>query len=198
MKKLVFFATCSIAFAAPAPASAQSLDNLLRTVGRLASGAKSVTPRSQAFTPMTVSASPADAAALKLALDRAIAGRGATSRALTEARPLIEKLLMTIGCATDVRALNSLNAFRLKPYSYQSGIGNTTLTAMGGSAGGMSHHDRRTCAQVLRVTDLKQLALNAFSLRVYYLSPSSGEARDTTVSFRKMDSEWLIDEIREF
>jgi hypothetical protein len=49
--------------------------------------------------------------------------------------------------------------------------------------------------QVVRVADLQQPTLNSLSIRTYFVSPSSGEARNVTTSFRLMDGTWLIDKI---
>lgn len=117
---------------------------------------------------------------------------------MADAAPLIERGLMTVGCATDASALHSLNRVRLKPVTYRTGDDTLNRVAMGLSGVGMPYHDRRTCVDPFRIREVRKPALNALQMTVDYLSASSGEARSNTFSFRKIDGDWLLDEIGYF
>ena len=190
MKKLL---TAAAIFLSAAPASADPLGGLLRTINRAASGAKKMAPVRTNLASVSVPAKAADVASLKAALDKAVAPKTTTASSLAAARPVVERLLMTMGCATSAKALHGLNRDRLKPQTYTSVDDDLNYTAMG--LGSLMTHDRRTCMQVARIADLEQPPLNALSIRTFFVSPSSGEARNVTTSFRLMDGSWLVDKI---
>lgn len=100
---------------------------------------------------------------------------------------------MTMGCATSAKALHGLNRDRLTPQTYGSVDDDLHYTAMG--VGSLMTDDRRTCMQVARIAELEQPTLNSLSIRTYFVSPSSGEARNTGISFRLTDGTWLVDKI---
>lgn len=192
MMKKVF--TAAIIALSAAQVSADPLGGLLRTIDRVAGGAKKMAPVRTNLAAVTVPARAADVASLKVALDRAVAPKTTAASSLTAARPVVERLLMTMGCATSAKALHSLNRDRLTPKTYSDY--DYDHTAMGY----YEHmtHDRRNCMQVARISDLKQPTLNSLEFRTYFVSPSSGEARNVATSFRLMDGTWLIDETSMF
>lgn len=100
---------------------------------------------------------------------------------------------MTMGCATTAKALHALNRDQLSPKTYFTLDDDLHYTAMGVAS--LMTHDRRNCMQVSRITDLKQPTMNSLSVRSFFISPTSGEARNVTVSFRRIDGSWLIDDI---
>lgn len=192
MKRLL---TAVIIVLSATQASANPLGGLLRTFKQIAGGAKKVVPGPTKPAGASVPVGASDAASLKAALDRAVAPKTTAAASLASARPIVERLLTTMGCATSASALHSLNRDRLTPATYGFSD-NDNRTAMGYGIG--MTHDRRTCMQVARVTELQQRTLNSLSFRTYYVSASSGEARNVTSSLRLMDGTWLIDEIGYF
>ena len=188
----ILFAAALLAVSA-APATAQSLGGLLRTIDRVATGATRVAPGRALAGGLTALSGAADVASLKAALDKATAERTTAASSLALARPVVERLLMTMGCATSAKALHALNRDRLARETYRSVDDDLNYTAMG--LEGVMTHDRRRCMQVARVAQLERPTLNSLSLRTYFVSPSSGEARNVTTSFRLMDGVWLIDRI---
>ena len=174
-------------------ASANPLDMLLRTVESIAGSASERASVRSNLASFSVPAKAVDVASLKAALDRAVAPRTAAARSLAAARPVVERLLMTLGCATSAKALHSLNRDRLEPESYTSVDHDLNYTAMGIRS--LMTHDRRTCMQVARIADLEQPTLNTLRIRTYFVSPSSGEARNVTTSFRLMGGTWLVDKV---
>lgn len=178
-------------------ASAQSLGDLVRAAERAIGGSGKTKSGQIGATQYSVAPTAADRASLATALDRATATRTPASQALREARPVAERLLMTLGCATDRRALHALNRERLTPQTYSTSVGDEwNYTAMG--IKDHMTHDRRQCMQVVRISDVERKTLNALSLRAHYVSPSSGEARSVPLTFRLMDGTWLIDHIAWF
>ena len=174
-------------------ASADPLNGLLRTINRVAGGVTTMASGQTSLTGVRVPANAADVASMKTALDRAVAPRTAATRSLAAARPVVERLLMTMACATSAKALHSLNRDRLTPQTYTSVDDDLNYTAMG--LGSLMTHDRSNCMQVVRVAGLQRPTSNSLSIRTYFVSPSSGEARNVTTSFRLMDGAWLIDKI---
>jgi hypothetical protein len=81
----------------------------------------------------------------------------------------------------------------LTPETYGTPDDDLHYTAMGIRE--FMTHDRRACMQVARIAELRQPTQNSLSLRTYFVSPSSGQARNVTTSFRLMDGTWLIDKI---
>lgn len=190
------FLTAAIISLSATQASADPLGGLLRTINRAASGVAKTVPVRMSLASVSVPATAADVASLKSALDRAVTPSTAAARSLAAARPVVERLLMTMGCATSAKALHGLNRDRLRPETYVTVDDDYGYTAMGVSD--LSSHDRRNCMQVARIDDLKQPTLNSLDIRTYYVSPSSGEARNVVTSFRLMDGTWLIDAIGRF
>ena len=190
MKKLL---TAAIIGLSAAPASADPLGGLLRTIDRAA--AKKAPVRAN-LAGVSVPARAADIASLKAALDKAVAPKTSAANALAAARPTVERLLMTMGCATSAKALHALNRDRLTPQTYNGPGDDLHYTAMG--LDDFMTHDRRSCMQVMRIADLEQPTLNSLSIRTYFVSPTSGEARNVTTSFRLLDGAWLIDKISWF
>lgn len=193
MKKLL---TAVVIGMTATQASADPLGGLLRTINRVASSATKAAPARPNLASVSVPAQAADVASLKAALDRAVATRTAAATSLVAARPMVEHLLVTMGCATSAKALHDLNRARLTPETYGTTGDDHWYTAMGLRSS--MTHDRRRCMQVVRVADVKQPTLNSLSLRTYYVSPSSGEARNVTTSLRLIDGTWLINEIGGF
>ena len=192
MKKTL---TAALILLSATQASADPLGDLLRTINR-AGGARKAAPAGTSLAGVSVLARAADVSSLKAALDKAVAARTPAATSLAAARPIVERLLMTMGCATSAKALHSLNRDRLTPKTYGTLDDDLHYTAMG--IGSLMTHDRRSCMQVARIAELKQPTLNSLSLRTYFVSPSSGEARNVTTSFRLMDGAWLIDKIEWF
>lgn len=188
-KVLVLCFTALIA----SPANAGPLDGIFGALDRAANGVISGVTRSPTFVNLSAPAKAGDKAALALALNRAVQSGGRTAQALTEARPRVEQTLMTFACATDARALNSLNQIRIAPSSFgENAVTDSFIFPM--SNYNIKYHDTRTCMQIARIADLKQDALNALSFTAFYLSPSSGEAKSQWFSFRKVDGDWHLDE----
>lgn len=190
------FLTAVIIGLSATQASADPFGGLLRTINRVTGSAAKKVPVRTNLASFIVPAGAADVASMKTALDRAVAPKTAAASSLTAARPVVERLLMTMGCATSVKALHGLNRDRLTPKTYGGPGDDSYHTAM--SYEGAMTHDRRSCMQVTRIADLKQPTLNSLAIRTYFVSPSSGEARNVTTSFRLMDGTWLIDDIGYF
>ncbi|MEG3153496.1 hypothetical protein [Sphingomonas sp. RB1R13] len=190
MKKLI---TAVFIGLSATQASADPLNGFLRTIKGVVGGLTPMAPGQTNFASVSVPAKAADVASMKTALDRAVAPKTAAARSLAAARPVVERLLMTMGCATSAKALHSLNRDRITPETYSSVDDDLHYTAMG--LGSLMTHDRRNCMQVARVAGLQRPTSNSLSIRTYFVSPSSGEARNVTTSFRLMDGTWLIDKI---
>lgn len=176
-----------------APTNARSLDGLLRTNDRVAGGKDQGTSAQMTTAALSVPPSASDFASLKMALDRAVAPRTPAATSLASARPVVERLLLTMSCATSAKALHGLNRDRMEPETYRTVDDDLHYTAMGVAS--LMTHNRRQCMQVARVTELQRPTLNALSIRTYFVSPSSGEARNVITSFRLMDGVWMIDKI---
>ena len=202
MKKIYALA-CLAVLAVPTGAGAQSIGDIFRSATQVLKGGavtQSARTRDQrnraAAEPVLVRASAADFASLKVALDREVARKTPGARALAQARPVVEQLLIVQGCATTAKALHSLNRQRVNPETYYSLDHDLNHTAMG--VGSLSTHDRNQCTQVARISNVEQPTLNSLSLTVFFVSPSSGEARSATQTFRYLDGTWLIDKLSWF
>lgn len=130
-------------------ASAQSLGGLIRAIDRVANGATKVAPGQALAGGFMVAANAADVASLKAALDKAVAPKTPAAMTLASARPVVERLLMTMGCATSAKALHALNRDRLTPETYGTPDVDFHYTAM--SIGEFMTHNRRKCMQVSRI-----------------------------------------------
>lgn len=120
----------------------------------------------------------------------------ALAREWSAATPIIATVLKTVGCATDAKALHALNRIRIAPKTYDTSDDSLNYVAMGlGNGLPMKYHDRRTCVTLTRMTDVTMPALNAITLKAYYVSDSSGEARSSIFTFRKVDGEWFFDDL---
>lgn len=170
--------------------SAQSLGDLVRAAERAIGGSGKAKSRQIGATQYSVAPTSADRASLATTLDRATATQTPASQALREARPLVERLMMTIGCATSAKALREFNREHLTPGSYSTVHDDWTQTAMG--VEGLMTHDRRQCMQVVRLSEIERKTLNSLSFRAHYLSPSSGEARSGELQLQRQDGRWMI------
>ena len=162
-----------VALSLGAGVQAQSLGKLL---GKLANTA----PRD------TLVPSPAQASAIQAALS-ARQGDPRIASDVAEARPLLERTLRTLGCATSASALNSLNRARLEPRSYDA-----TTTRLYVPMGRLEYHDKRRCLDVVRLGEWKKPAANILSVRAYFVSPSSEEAASQEVVYQRTEDGWLI------
>lgn len=189
-KAFLFAAALTVAGAA----QAQSFGDLLNKAANLAKSAARVTS-AKPVAPLKGSAGGLGLAAATpeqtAAITAAISARQADpilAREIKEAGPLIETTLKTIACATTQKSLNQLNRLHLAPKQYDDFQALTPMWLA-------KYHDRKTCYDVTRLTNWSKPALNALTVRAYYVSPSSGETRNHVLSFRKLDGQWLIDTI---
>lgn len=105
---------------------------------------------------------------------------------ITEAAPLIEKLVVLVACGKSDRALNAINAESLEPQTYRSWSMQTLI-------GRSKYHDNSQCFDLSRLGDWSKPANNALSVSAWFVSPSSGEAGKQTFVLQKVaDRGWLV------
>jgi hypothetical protein len=171
-KIIMVLGTVSLSLAAGA--QAQSLGKILDKLANTAQG-DAVTP------------SAAQTSAIAAALN-ARQGNPRIASDVAEARPLLERTLRTLSCATAAPALNSLNRARLEPQTYQA-----YHTYYYVPTGRTKFHDKRRCMDVVRLGEWKKPAANILSVRAYFVSPSSEEAVSQEVVYQREEGgAWLI------
>ena len=104
-----------------------------------------------------------------------------------EAKPLIDRLVMTSACSTDNSAWNSINRQAEKPTTWSADF-------RGASAvGSMKYHSKSRCLDVLRIAKWEKPAKNALNFTVYLISAQSDEAVHQNFALVKDDGgEWLV------
>lgn len=106
-----------------------------------------------------------------------------------EAKPLIEKLVMTSACATNDAAWNSLNRQSENPTTRSTGSFYSPI-------GETKYHSKNRCLDVLRVSGWAKPAKNALDFTVYLISAQSDEAKYQQFALVKGDDgEWLVRKI---
>lgn len=148
---------------------------------RGANGAQSSQPASMAINQQTPEQKAAQAQALSTPLQAQIAADR------QEAKPLIDKLVMTSACAVNNSAWNSINRQSEKPSTWLADFkGNAAI-------GSMSYHSKNRCLDVVRVAKWEKPAKNALNFTVYLISGQSDEAKHQAFELVKDDSnEWLV------
>lgn len=126
-------------------------------------------------------AAQAQALALPLPLQSQIAADRA------EAKPLIDKLVMTSACSTDNSAWNSVNRQAEKPATWSADFKGSS------AVGSMKYHSKSRCLDVLRIAKWEKPAKNALNFTVYLISAQSDEAVHQNFALIKDDGgEWLV------
>lgn len=187
MKKALFVAAGALAIAG-APAAAQAQDMLGKLFKTLVRPAGTAAPLRQIAPPAMATPNSAQEAQVRNALAQ-VSVPAPVRADLTDAAPLLEKTIITMGCATEARAFHALNSQRVKPRNHGTPDDTLYFTAMGG----MKYHDRNTCVALNRIAKIEKPALNAMVVTLNFVSDSSGEAAVKTVSLRKLDGRWLLD-----
>ena len=104
-----------------------------------------------------------------------------------DAKPLIERLVMTSACARDSGAWNSFNRQLENPATFFNGL--YMMVPMSW----MPYHPKTKCLDVIRVVGWQKPAKNALNFRVYLISAQSDESKHQDFALVKSDdSGWLV------
>lgn len=187
--KSAFFAALLLTIAGQASAQGilSKANNLLGRINSSVQGAANgQLPRtaSMAINQQT----PEQKAAQAQALNTPIQAQIAADR--LEAKPLIDKLVMTSACAVNNSAWNSINRQSEKPTTWSADFKGEA------AIGSMAYHPKNRCLDIVRIAKWEKPAKNALNFTVYLISSQSDEAKHQAFEIIKDDGgEWLVRQV---
>lgn len=103
---------------------------------------------------------------------------------ITEAKPVIQKVLSELACAKDKRS-SVFQRYAISNWVFTSSITGTPIYSMDNHVSG--------CTTITRINNYKYVAKNAFSFDVTFESPQSGEVQRRNFEVQKQpEGDWLF------